>query len=77
MHALVFDQELQIQHLPEPELEADEALIRPLLVGICATDLQLMRGYKRFRGVLGHEFVGTVVALCRRPLDRAACCWRN
>ncbi len=40
-----------------------EALIRVHLAGVCATDLQLLQGYKGdFRGVLGHEFVGTVVA---------------
>ena len=27
--------------------------------GICDTDLQLARGYMGFRGILGHEFVGT------------------
>jgi threonine dehydrogenase-like Zn-dependent dehydrogenase len=29
-----------------------------LCAGICETDLQLMKGYMGFRGVLGHEFVG-------------------
>ena len=28
--------------------------------GICATDLELVRGYLPFRGTLGHEFVGVV-----------------
>lgn len=66
MRALVFDGQLQMQTIAMPALTPGEALIRPRLVGICATDLQLMRGYKGFpqRGpaVLGHEFVGTVVA---------------
>lgn len=31
------------------------------LAGVCSTDLEIMRGYKGFSGVLGHEFVGTVV----------------
>ena len=31
------------------------------LAGICNTDLELVRGYLGFRGVLGHEFVGEVV----------------
>ena len=30
--------------------------------GICETDLQLVRGYKGFRGVLGHEFVGVALS---------------
>lgn len=35
-----------------------DVIVRVLRAGICATDLQLIRGYKDFRGVLGHEFVG-------------------
>jgi threonine dehydrogenase-like Zn-dependent dehydrogenase len=47
--------------IPVPVVPAGEALVRPHLVGICATDLELMRGYYPFTGVLGHEFVGEVV----------------
>ena len=48
---------------PVPRPQAGEALIRVHLAGICATDLQLIAGYKGgYRGVLGHEFVGAVVA---------------
>ncbi len=61
MRALVFDGQLRLRDIAAPQLGPDEALIRPHLVGICATDLQLTRGYKGFHGVLGHEFVGTVV----------------
>ncbi len=47
---------------PVPIPGPDEALIRVRLAGICATDLQLLAGYKHgYRGVLGHEFVGEVV----------------
>lgn len=46
----------------DPQPAADEVLIRVDLAGICATDLEIARGYMQFRGVLGHEFVGTVVA---------------
>jgi threonine dehydrogenase-like Zn-dependent dehydrogenase len=35
-----------------------EVVIRVLRAGICETDLQLVRGYMGFQGVLGHEFVG-------------------
>lgn len=45
---------------PKPEPGPDEALIRLNLAGICATDLELTKGYAGFSGVLGHEFVGTV-----------------
>lgn len=43
---------------PEPTLEADEVLVEVRKAGVCETDLQLVRGYMGFRGVLGHEFVG-------------------
>ena len=42
----------------EPVPASGEVLVRVLCAGICDTDLQLVRGYKGFRGVLGHEFVG-------------------
>ena len=45
---------------PRPVLPPGEALVRVLKAGICATDLELIRGYAGFRGVLGHEFVGRV-----------------
>jgi threonine dehydrogenase-like Zn-dependent dehydrogenase len=48
------------QHYPQPEPREGEALIRVLLVGICNTDLEILRGYMGFTGVLGHEFVGVV-----------------
>ena len=43
---------------PTPAPAPGDVLVRVLRAGICATDLQLIRGYKGFRGVLGHEFVG-------------------
>lgn len=65
MRALVFDDHLHLRDIAPPALVAGEAIVRPRLVGICATDFQLMRGYKRETGrvplVFGHEFVGTVV----------------
>lgn len=48
--------------LPIPTPPADEALIEVIRAGICNTDLELVRGYYPYRGVLGHEFVGRVVA---------------
>jgi threonine dehydrogenase-like Zn-dependent dehydrogenase len=46
--------------LPVPEPLPGEALVRVRLAGICKTDLELVKGYYPFRGILGHEFVGTV-----------------
>ena len=37
-----------------------EAQVRVLRAGICATDLELIKGYMGFTGVLGHEWVGVV-----------------
>lgn len=49
---------------PTPVPAAGEALIRVRTAGVCATDLELMAGYKHgYRGVLGHEFAGEVVAV--------------
>jgi threonine dehydrogenase-like Zn-dependent dehydrogenase len=62
MHALVHqDTGLTCNHdYPMPTPAEGEALIRVSLVGICNTDLEIVRGYMGFHGVLGHEFVGVV-----------------
>ena len=39
----------------------DEALIKIRKAGICSTDLELVKGYYPYTGILGHEFVGEVV----------------
>lgn len=65
MHALLLtDHGPQLQtDYPTPQPSPGEALIRVRLAGVCSTDLQLVAGYKGgYRGVLGHEFVGEVVA---------------
>jgi alcohol dehydrogenase len=62
MKAIVWkDGKLKLEtQYPEPSLRAGEALIRVQMAGICATDLEILKGYMEFSGVLGHEFVGTV-----------------
>ena len=45
---------------PPLTLAKGEALIRVLQVGICNTDLEIIRGYMNFTGVPGHEFAGIV-----------------
>lgn len=37
-----------------------EALIKLRKAGVCSTDLELVKGYYPYAGVLGHEFVGEV-----------------
>ncbi len=46
--------------VPTPEPTEDEALIKVKVAGICATDLEQVRGYHPFNGIPGHEFVGVV-----------------
>jgi alcohol dehydrogenase len=61
MRALVFDQTLSFRlHHPEPPADG-EAVVRVRQAGVCATDLEITKGYMGFRGVLGHEFVGEVL----------------
>jgi threonine dehydrogenase-like Zn-dependent dehydrogenase len=61
MKAVVFDTELKyLEEHPLPEPGPDEALIKVLMAGICNTDLEIIKGYMGFKGVLGHEFVGVV-----------------
>ncbi|HSH04531.1 MAG TPA: alcohol dehydrogenase catalytic domain-containing protein [Anaerolineae bacterium] len=63
MQALyVANGELQYRHQhPQPEPKPGEALIRLLLMGICSTDLEIVKGYvPGFDAILGHEFVGIV-----------------
>jgi alcohol dehydrogenase len=52
---------VELRGLPRPRPRKGEALIRVHCAGICNTDLELLAGYYGFRGVPGHEFVGTVV----------------
>ncbi|MCR4405732.1 MAG: alcohol dehydrogenase catalytic domain-containing protein [Anaerolineae bacterium] len=61
MKALIYDGELRlVTDYPRPEPPPGEALVRVTLAGICNTDLEVVRGYMGFHGVLGHEFVGVV-----------------
>lgn len=46
---------------PIPTLSRNEALIKLRLAGICTTDTELLKGYAKFTGIPGHEFVGEVV----------------
>jgi threonine dehydrogenase-like Zn-dependent dehydrogenase len=48
--------------IPVPVPAPREALIELGLAGICSTDLELIKGYYPYCGILGHEFVGKVVA---------------
>jgi threonine dehydrogenase-like Zn-dependent dehydrogenase len=55
------DRTLSVRDVPVPAAEG-EALLKVRLSGICGTDLELVRGYYPYAGVIGHEFVGEVVS---------------
>src|SRR5688572_26672355 len=60
MKALRFENNrLDLAEIEKPR-KAGEALVRVLKSGICNTDLEIVRGYAKFQGTIGHEFVGVV-----------------
>lgn len=63
MQAIVFQAgKLRVDQQPEPKPGAGEALVKVRLAGICGTDLEIAKGYGRFEGIVGHEFVGSVAS---------------
>ena len=55
------DKQLELKtDLPIPTPPSRESLVRVVRAGICNTDLELLRGYYPYTGILGHEFVGIV-----------------
>jgi threonine dehydrogenase-like Zn-dependent dehydrogenase len=54
-------------NLPKPKPLDGEALVRVRIAGICATDLELLKGYYTYKGILGHEFVGEIVEAADAP----------
>jgi threonine dehydrogenase-like Zn-dependent dehydrogenase len=51
---------ISLRDVPQPD-KPNEALVKIRLAGICSTDLELVKGYYPYKGILGHEFVGEVV----------------
>ncbi len=63
MRALVVEAGPRLRYredYPNPKPAPGEALVRVKQAGICNTDVEILRGYFNFSGVLGHEFVGVV-----------------
>lgn len=61
MLALVVEnQSVKAQDVPRPQPAPGEVLIAVKLAGICGTDLEIVKGYAGFSGIIGHEFVGVV-----------------
>lgn len=51
----------ELRDVPKPVAAPGEVLVKVSNAGICGTDLEILKGYAGYRGILGHEFVGTVV----------------
>lgn len=61
MKALFFDGRLRLDYrAARPQARPGEALVRVAMAGICGTDREVLKGYRGFRGIPGHEFVGVV-----------------
>ena len=60
MLALYFDGQPQIREADRPAPGEGEVLVRVRLAGICGTDLEVLKGYHGFKGIMGHEFTGEV-----------------
>ncbi len=61
MRAVVLDGGLKfVTDYPVPRVPPGWARIRVQMAGICGTDMELIRGYKAYNGILGHEFLGVV-----------------
>ena len=62
------DRGVTLADVPDPKTTPGEVVVRVTSAGICNTDLELARGYMSFRGVLGHEVIGRVVATHEGPV---------
>lgn len=51
---------IDLRDVPQTR-QPNEALIKIRKAGICSTDLELVKGYYPYTGIIGHEFVGDVV----------------
>ena len=60
---------ISLRDVAQPH-EDNEVLIKIRKAGICSTDLELVKGYYPYTGILGHEFVGEVVSLTPTPLPQ-------
>ena len=81
MRAIVLDDQVSVTTgRPAPTPAEGEVLVRVIRAGVCETDLQLIKGYMGFRGVLGHEFVGVAESgpmKGRRVVGEINCaCWK-
>lgn len=68
MRAILFGEgKLSVIEKPTPEIRNHEVLVKIQMVGVCNTDIELIRGYYGFKGVAGHEFVGIIEQSPQKP----------
>ena len=51
---------IDMREVPQTR-KPNEALIKIRKAGICSTDLELVKGYYPYTGIIGHEFVGDII----------------
>jgi threonine dehydrogenase-like Zn-dependent dehydrogenase len=69
MRALIFANSLAFAaNQPDPPINEGDTLLKVRQAGICSTDLEIVKGYMGFKGILGHEFVAEVVDSPRKDL---------
>src|SRR6056297_168076 len=61
------NQKIVMADVPPPDISGADALVKVLMAGICATDIELYKGYQNFQGIPGHEFVGRVEEAPQAP----------
>src|SRR5688500_14129258 len=57
---------ISLRDVPQSRKQ-NEAVVKIHKAGICSTDLELVKGYYPYTGILGYEFVGEVVSLTPGP----------
>jgi 2-desacetyl-2-hydroxyethyl bacteriochlorophyllide A dehydrogenase len=79
MRAIVIDRphEIELREVQGPRCGASDVLIRSHKVGVCRTDIKILRGQMppslvRYPCIPGHEWSGTVVDVGTEVLDLAA-----
>ena len=61
MKAITWDgNALKVGESAPAVLDERSCRVRVTMAGVCATDLEITRGYFGFEGILGHEFIGVV-----------------
>jgi threonine dehydrogenase-like Zn-dependent dehydrogenase len=54
------DNKISLREVSQPR-KSNEVLVKIRKAGICSTDLELVKGYYPYTGIIGHEFVGEVI----------------